>query len=42
MPRAQSVHIDVSDIVLSDAEGGAVPLASLTGVHVLVLMRHRH
>ena len=34
--------IDVTDIVLTGADGAAVPLAALTGARVLVLMRHRH
>lgn len=42
MPLAEQVSIPVGDIVLVDTAGQRVPLASLTGVHVLVLMRHRH
>ncbi len=43
MPRYQSVAIPLSGIVVTDVVGGAaVDLGDLTGVHVVVLMRHRH
>ncbi len=42
MPRAREVDVPVGDVVLRDPAGGAVPLSSLTGVLVVVLMRHRH
>lgn len=42
MPNAQHVNIPVGDLVLDDAAGQPVPLGSLAGVRLLVLMRHRH
>ncbi len=42
MPRAREVDVPVGDIVLRDPAGEAVALSSLTGVLVVVLMRHRH
>lgn len=42
MPAPLSVAIDIADITLTDPHGGDVPLSELTGVSVLVLMRHRH
>lgn len=42
MPTIETTTIDVSDVVLNDPNQQPVPLATLTGVTVLVLMRHRH
>lgn len=43
MPGAESVTISLSGIELTDASNGRpVRLAALGGVHVLVLLRHRH
>lgn len=41
-PRAEAVRIDVSDVVLAQAGGAPVHLGTLTGVRVVVLLRHRH
>ncbi len=42
MPSMQTTQISVSDLTLTNASGDQVPLASLDGVQLLVLMRHRH
>ena len=43
MPQPEDVTIDLTGIELTDAETGQpVQLASIGGVHVLVLLRHRH
>ncbi len=42
MPSAERVDVDVSKLTLVDPEGRDVSLSTLTGVHVLVLLRHRH
>ncbi len=42
MPRGEHVDIDIADISLADPAGGQLSAATLTGVHILVLMRHRH
>ena len=42
MPAAEQVAIDVSDVMLTEPGGKALALGALTGVHVLVLLRHRH
>ena len=43
MPRAEQVHVPLAGLVLVDARtGDTVDLGGLAGVHVMVLMRHRH
>jgi hypothetical protein len=42
MPHPRHVVVDVRDLTLHDAAGGEVPLGSLPGVRLLVLLRHRH
>jgi hypothetical protein len=43
MPQPEDVTIDLTGIQLTDAKSGQpVRLASTRGVHVLVLLRHRH
>src|SRR5262249_56674556 len=43
MSQPEDVTIDLAGIQLTDAESGQpVPLASIRGVQVLVLLRHRH
>jgi len=43
VPRAEQVHVPLAGLVLVDARtGDAVDLGGLAGVHVMVLMRHRH
>jgi hypothetical protein len=42
MPDRENVSIDVRDITLRDAADEPVPLGSLAGVQLLVLLRHRH
>jgi hypothetical protein len=41
-PSAEAVRIDVSDVVLDQADGAPVRLGSLSGARVVVLLRHRH
>ena len=43
MPEVQDVTIPLAGIRLTDtATGQPVDLGNLDGVHVMVLMRHRH
>ena len=42
MPARETVHVDVTGVALTDPAGDRVKLARLSGVQVLVLMRHRH
>ena len=43
MPQPEDVAINLTGIQLTDAESGRLmPLAGIRGVHVLVLLRHRH
>lgn len=43
MPRVEQVRVPLAGVTLLDARSGdQVDLGGLTGVHVLVLMRHRH
>ena len=43
MPQAETVAIDLAGIQLTDADSGQpVPPAQISGVQVLVLLRHRH
>ena len=42
MPKAKEVSIDTSDIRLTRPGGGDLSFAELPGVHVAVLIRHRH
>lgn len=42
MPHPEHVIIDVADLAVQDASGRRVRLGELTGVHLLVLLRHRH
>lgn len=43
MPQAESVAIDLVGIQLTDAGSGQpVRLAQISGVQILVLLRHRH
>ncbi len=43
MIRPADVRIDVADLVLARAPGGRpVRLGEITGVQVVVLLRHRH
>jgi len=43
MPRPEHVTIDLAGIQLAEAPGGKpVRLASMGGVQILVLLRHRH
>lgn len=42
MTQVQNTDVDVSDLGVVDPAGHAVPLRSLPGVQLLVLMRHRH
>jgi len=43
VPRSEQVHVPLAGLVLVDARSGnAVDLGGLLGVHVMVLMRHRH
>lgn len=41
MPAREDVHFGLQGIALQGAQG-EVELSTLRGVHVLVLMRHRH
>ena len=43
MPRSRDVSINVADLELAEAPGGQlVTLGEITGVQLLVLLRHRH
>jgi hypothetical protein len=43
VPQPEDVSIDLTGIQLTDAGSGQpVPLANIRGVHILVLLRHRH
>jgi hypothetical protein len=43
MPRPQTVHIDVAGLWLAQAPGGQlVTLGDISGVQILVVLRHRH
>jgi hypothetical protein len=42
VPRLEHTDIDIADLSLADPAGGRLSAATLTGVHILVLMRHRH
>lgn len=43
MPRYQPVAISLSGITVTDVEDdAAVDLGTLRGVHLVVLIRHRH
>jgi hypothetical protein len=43
MPQAEDVAIDLTGIQLTDADSGEpVRLAQISGVQILVLLRHRH
>ena len=43
MPGVDATRIDLGELCLTDvASRQRVPLAALSGVHVLVLTRHRH
>ncbi len=43
MPRPEDVTIELTGIQLVDADSGQpVRLASIGGVQILVLLRHRH
>ncbi len=42
MPKPQTVSIDISDIRLTERDGNDLSLAELPGVHIVVLVRHRH
>ena len=42
MPSAEHVTIDVADIALTRTRGQRLLLGALSGVHVVVLLRHRH
>jgi hypothetical protein len=43
MPPPQAVHIDVTGLRLAQAPGGQpVTLGDISGVQILVLLRHRH
>ncbi len=43
MSQPAKVRIDVADLVLARAPGGRpVRLGEITGVQVVVLLRHRH
>jgi hypothetical protein len=43
MPRPEAVTIGLTGIELTDASTGQpVQLTALGGVHILVLLRHRH
>lgn len=43
MPRHRSVDVPLAGLTVTDArERGTLDLGDLRGVHVMVLMRHRH
>lgn len=43
MSQPANVRIDVADLVLDQAPGGQpVRLGEITGVQIVVLLRHRH
>lgn len=42
MPRPEHVAIDVGDLTLAQFQGPELTLGALVGVHVVVLLRHRH
>ncbi len=42
MPTEETVHIDVRDITLLSPAGEPMTLATLTGIQLIILMRHRH
>jgi hypothetical protein len=43
MPRPEHVRIELTGIQLTDVDSGQpVRLDGIGGVHVLVLLRHRH
>lgn len=43
MPHPEAAAIDVTDIVLDQApDGPAIPLGTVGGVQIIVLLRHRH
>jgi hypothetical protein len=42
MPNCENVSIDVRDVTLRNAADESVALVTLTGVQLLVLLRHRH
>ncbi len=42
MPKLERVSIDISDIRLVDTARRNFGMGALSGVNVLVLMRHRH
>jgi len=43
VPRAEQVHVPLAGLMLVDARtDDTVDLGGLAGVHVMVLMRHRH
>jgi len=42
MPAAEHVAIPIHDLTLHDPAARPMPLAALTGVQVVVLLRHRH
>lgn len=42
MPRPQHVSVDLTELTVYDPSGRQVRLGELTGVRVVVLLRHRH
>ena len=42
MPRAQSVEIDVRDVLLTDSRTRSAWSGAVTGPAVLTLIRHRY
>jgi hypothetical protein len=43
VPHAEAVAIDVTDVVLDRApDGPPIPLGTIGGVQIIVLLRHRH
>lgn len=42
MPGSEDVQVDVREIALQRADGASVHLGELSGVQLVVLMRHRH
>lgn len=42
MAPSEALHLSLAGIELVDPDGVRVDLGGLRGVHVLVLMRHRH
>ncbi|WP_274381644.1 hypothetical protein [Segeticoccus rhizosphaerae] len=42
MPDLKHPHLDLADLTLTGPQGHPMPLRQLTGVNVLVMLRHRH